>query len=302
MSGVPCSSSGSSGSSRLTNELRILDSARRRNRARLSRRSTGAFLGAQVCRKCADERRGCDTVQALQTGDEDHYTTLGLDRRCTAAQIRSAYRLLAKRFHPDVNPGSAEAEAHSQALNAAHEVLSDPARRRAYDRESRPPPQRAGKIEHNIAQDANLRIEDFLRGATLRVTVNDPANPNGAETFELLVPPDTAPGARIRLPREAPFEGGCVIVRLRVLPGFRFKARGSDLRCDLRINAQRAAKGGSEMMSGPTGGPLRVQIPAGVSRGEVLRIRGEGLPKPRGGRGDLLVRVTYRPDVRISRG
>lgn len=246
-------------------------------------------------------------MRALQTEDEDHYATLGLDRRCTAAQIRSAYRLLAKRFHPDLNPDSAEALARSQALNAAHEILSDPARRRAYDRDlgtreiPAAAPRRAGKIERNIAQDVHLRIEEFLRGATLRVTVRDPANPNGEEVFELLVPPESAPGTRIRLPRADPFEGGYVIARLRVLPGFRFKARGPDLKCDLRINAQRAAKGGSEMMPGPTGGPLRIEIPAGVSRGEVLRIRGEGLPKPRGGRGDLLVRVTYRPEVRISR-
>jgi DnaJ-class molecular chaperone len=46
---------------------------------------------------------------------------------------------------------------------------------------------------------------------------------------------------------------------------------------------------------------LRVYIPAGVSRGEVLRLAGQGLPKPRGGRGDLLVRITYRPEVRITR-
>lgn len=248
-----------------------------------------------------------DTVRAVQTEDEDHYATLGLDRRCTAAQIRSAYRLLSKRFHPDLNPDSPEALGRSQALNAAHEVLSDPFRRREYDRDLRerdtpePAPRRAGKIERNIAQDVNLRIEEFLRGATLRVTVNDPANPNGEEVFELVVPPETAPGVKIRLPREEPFAGGYVIARLRVLPGFRFKARGADLKCDLRINAQRAAKGGSEMIPGPTGGPLRVEIPSGISRGEVLRIRGEGLPKPRGGRGDLLVRVTYRPDVRFSR-
>ena len=236
----------------------------------------------------------------------DHYATLGLDRRCTTAQIRSAYRLLSKRHHPDMNHGSEESLQRSQDLNAAHEILSDPARRRAYDREldddeMAAAPMRAGKIERTISQDANLRIEDFLRGATLEVRVNDPANPHGPETYQLVVPPNTAPGARFRLPRSEPFAGGFVTIRVRALPGFRFKARGSDLRCDLRINARRAAQGGTEMMSGPTGAPLRVQIPAAVSRGEILRITGEGLPKPRGGRGDLLVRVTYRPEVRITR-
>ena len=242
----------------------------------------------------------------LETDAADHYATLGLDRRCTPAQIRSAYRLLAKRHHPDVNHGSEESLARSRDINAAHEILSDPARRRAYDRELNDgdnpvPPMRAGKVQRDISQDANLRIEDFLRGATLEVRVSDPANPHGPETYELIVPPDTAPGARFRLPRAEPFAGGFVTIRVRALPGFRFKARGSDLRCDLRINARRAAQGGTEMMSGPTGAPLRVQIPTGVSRGEILRIAGEGLPKARGGRGDLLVRVSYRPEVRITR-
>ena len=242
----------------------------------------------------------------METAADDHYATLGLDRRCTAAQIRSAYRLLAKKHHPDLNPGSKEALARSRALNAAHEILSDPALRRAYDRELnasvRPAAAvRAGRIERNISHDANLRIEELLHGTRLEVRVSDPANPHGQEIYELDVPPDTAPGARFRLPRGEPFSGGFVVVRTRVLPGFRFKARGSDLRCDLRINARRAAQGGVETMTGPAGAPLRVQIPAGISRGEILRIHGGGLPKPRGGRGDLLVRVTYRPEVRIAR-
>jgi len=96
-------------------------------------------------------------------------------------------------------------------------------------------------------------------------------------------------------------EGGVVNVRLRVLPGARFKARGSDLRGDLRINARRAAQGGTEIMLGPVGAPMPVGIPAGIGRGAIVRLRGEGLPKPRGGRGDLLVRITYRPEVHISR-
>lgn len=242
----------------------------------------------------------------MNSAESDHYAALGLDRRCTAAQIRSAYRLLVKRHHPDLNPSSPEALSRAQELNAAHETLSDPARRRAYDRELRDceapaPPVRAAKIERNISQDVHLRIEDFLRGASLEVRVNDPANPNGPETYHFTVPPETAPGARFRLPRAAPFEGGFVLLRVRALPGFRFKARGSDLRCDLRINARRAAQGGMEMMSGATGAMLRVPIPPGVGRGEVVRIQGEGLPKPRGGRGDLLVRIMYRPEVRVTR-
>jgi DnaJ-class molecular chaperone len=231
----------------------------------------------------------------------NHYGALGLDRRCTLAQIRAAYRLLAKQHHPDRNPDSREALARTQELNAAYETLSDPTRRRIYDRDldaSRKSATRAGKIERNLSQDVHLPIEAFFRGTSLEVRVKDPANPNGIETYELNIPAATAPGARFRLPRPG---GGVVQLRVKALPGFRFKARGSDLRCDLRISTQRATQGGTETMAGPAGTQIRLTIPPRVSRGEVLRVPGEGLPKVRGGRGDLLVRITYRPEVRVSR-
>jgi len=243
-------------------------------------------------------------VWRLSSTTPDHYATLGLDRRCTAEQIRAAFHLLAKQHHPDVNQSSRESVVRLQELNAAYETLSDPSRRRAYDRtleptETAPAPPR-GKIERNIAQNVRLKIEDFLRGVAIVVRVNDPANPRGGEVYELTIPAGTAPGARFKIPREAPMEKGFILVRVGVLPGFRFKARGSDLQGDLRISAQRAAKGGTEMIVGPLGQSLRVQIPPGVSRGEIVRVRGEGMPKARGGRGDLLVRIVYRPEVRAE--
>ena len=236
----------------------------------------------------------------------NHYATLGLDRRCADAQIRAAYRVLAKQHHPDVNGGSPDAVAQTQAINAAYEILSDPARRRAYDEElasanRTSAPKSAGKPAVNITKEVHLTIQECLRGTKLGVHVNDPGNPGGTETYELIVPPETAPGTRFRLPRVAPFERGFVLVRVKVRPDFRFKARGADLRCDLKINCQRAQQGGSESVRGATGNSLRVQIPRNVSRGEIIRVAGEGLPKPRGGRGDLLVRVVYRPEVRITR-
>ncbi len=236
----------------------------------------------------------------------DHYATLGLDRRCTVEQIRAAYRLLAKAHHPDVNPASPDAVARTQELNAACETLSEPGRRRAYDRElaeaeKEASPARPGRLEKNIAQDVHLRIDEFLRGTQLEIRVNDPANPNGQETYQLDVPADTAPGSRFRVPRDEPFQNGCVNVRVRARPDARFKIRGSDLRADLRISGQRATAGGSEQVRSATGTYLRVQIPPGVARGEILKIPGEGLPNARGGRGDLLLRITYRPEVRVTR-
>jgi curved DNA-binding protein len=232
--------------------------------------------------------------------------TLGLDRHCTAAQIRAAYRALARQHHPDLNPNLPAAVTRTQRLNSAHEILSDPESRRTYDHELDAPKKpaagpRAAKIQRNIFKDVNLPPEDFLRGTRREVRIHDPANPNGAEIYELVVPPDTAPGTRFRLPRGEPFAGGFVQLRVKVLSSFRFKIRGSDLRCDLKINSKRAAQGGVEMIRGISGAMLCVHIPRGVARGEILRISGGGLPRMRGDHGDLLVRVTYRPEVRISR-
>jgi DnaJ-class molecular chaperone len=241
----------------------------------------------------------------LQPPESSHYATLGLDRRCTSAQIRAAYRRLAKQHHPDLNPHSAAALKHTQALNAAHEILSDPERRAAYDRELAAPKKSSAKtspakIQRNLSQNVNLRLEDFLRGTNREVHVNDPANPAGVEIYELVIPPNTAPGTRFRLPRAGAFAGGFVQLCAKPQPHFCFKTRGSDLRCDLKIKSARALQGGVEMVRGLTGARLRVLIPRGAARGEIIRIQGEGLPKPRGGRGDLLVRIAYRVEVRIT--
>lgn len=241
----------------------------------------------------------------MQTPLPNHYAALGLHRRCTAEHIRNAYRLLAKQHHPDLNGGSVDSLARTQAINAAHEVLSDPDQRNAYDQELtaaevHTQPVRSAKIQKNLAQDVHLQLDEFLRGTRLEVRVQDPANPEGAETYSLEVSPGTAPGARFRIAREGYFRGGVVTVRVKPRPDPRFKVRGSDLRCDLRITNERATKGGSENIRG-LNGSLRVTITAGVGRGEEVRISGEGLPKTRGGRGDLLVRITYRPEVRITR-
>lgn len=236
----------------------------------------------------------------------DHYATLGLDRGCSGIQIRDAYRQLAKRYHPDVNRDDEEARRRTQSLNAAYETLSDPAKRRVYDREldqeSRAhAPGRSQKIERNVAQEIRLKIEDFLRGVSIEVKVHDPGSPAGLETYEVCIPANTAPNTRLRIERKGTFEGGLVQIRLKTLPGGRFKVRGSDLRTDLRVNNRRAETGGEEQLTGPEGRQLRVVIPPRVKRGEILTIKGEGMPKPRGGRGDLLVRVTYRPEVRVSK-
>ena len=265
----------------------------------VSRRLTRATPGFSRREKFA-------RLPVLQRTRPTHYAALGLDSHCSGEQIRAAYRVLARQYHPDLNGDSSAAHSYTQDLNAAYEILGDPELRREYDEslasaaKQKPAARGAARPQH-ISQDVLLRLEDFFRGTSLEVHVNDPGNPDGPETYPLAIPPATAPGARVRIRREGAFSGSQVLVRVRARPDFRFKIRGSDLRCDLRINARRAAQGGSESVRGATGNFVRVQIPPGVARGQVLRIDGEGLPKPRGGRGDLLVRIVYTPEVRITR-
>ena len=95
---------------------------------------------------------------------------------------------------PNPNCGTEKAQARTQSLNAAYETLSDPARRRAYDREldrvsQAAVPRRATRIERNITEEVRLRIEDFLRGTTVDVRVNDPANSEGVETYRVRLQP-----------------------------------------------------------------------------------------------------------------
>ena len=72
-----------------------------------------------------------------------------------------------------------------------------------------------------------------------------------------------------------------------------FRSRG------LKVTPQRAAQGGAEIVRGVEGRALRVPVPTRAARGTVIRIPGEGLPRARGGRGDLLVRILYRPAARV---
>ena len=140
----------------------------------------------------------------MQTRKPNHYATLGLHAKCTPEQIRDAYRILAKKFHPDLNPSSISAVRKTQELNEAYEVLSDPERRRAYDdsqaADDKPKSSaRSGNVQKNVTQDVVLRIEEFFRGTTLEVRVNDPGNPDGPETYSLEVPPETAFGFGARV-------------------------------------------------------------------------------------------------------
>ena len=229
----------------------------------------------------------------------NHYAALGLDRNCTEAQIRAAYRSFAKQLHPDLNCGSKESLAQTQAINAAYEILSDPEQRRNYDQElasaERSNRTVKSKMDRNISRDILLPLVEFIRGSAREIRLDDPAHFGEPEIYTLEIPPGTPPGTKLRLKRTG---GGTLAIRVKPFPHFQFKVRGSDLRCDLKIHHRIASNGGEQTIKSVTGTTLRVKISARIARGEIIRVPGEGLPK-RGGRGDLLVRVLYRPEIKV---
>src|SRR3954465_6857276 len=98
---------------------------------------------------------------------QSHYHTLGVERGCTQQQIRDAYRRLVKQHHPDANPGSGAADPEIKAINAAHEILSNPARKRASERELGGAGREGGtgresRLSKNISQEVRLKIEEFV--------------------------------------------------------------------------------------------------------------------------------------------
>ena len=80
------------------------------------------------------------------------YDLLGLSRDASEAQVRRAYRRLARRWHPDLNPGNAEAARQYAAITEAFEILVDPVRRRTFDAEVRQPAQPAGEVPIGVAE------------------------------------------------------------------------------------------------------------------------------------------------------
>ncbi|MGE5514356.1 MAG: DnaJ C-terminal domain-containing protein [Bacteroidota bacterium] len=202
------------------------------------------------------------------------YETLGLKPGASDDDVRKAYRKLAKKLHPDLNPGDKASENRFKEVNAAHNLLSDPDKKARFDR---------GEIDAEGRETfsqayANAHGARGFGGAGFgaRGFGGDPGNVHfsfggggaGAEDiFEHLFSQQFA-GARGRAP-----------------------ARGDDVRVKLAVDFAEAAQGAVRRVS-VGGRSLDVTIPAGLADGQVLRLRGQGQPGPGGGpAGDLLVEV-----------
>jgi DnaJ-class molecular chaperone len=192
---------------------------------------------------------------------DDPYQLLGLKREATPEEIRAAYRKLAKKHHPDLNPGNKAAEETFKKVSAANELLSDPEKRARYDR---------GEIDESGAEKAPPRgyREYADAGAGERYAH---ASGFGGENFEDLF-------ANIF---EARASG---------------PARGRDDRYVLNAAFLDAVTGATRRLTLPDGQVLDVKIPPGTSDGDTLRLRGRGQPGRSGGpAGDALIEIRVAP-------
>ena len=212
---------------------------------------------------------------------KDYYATLGVSRTATEDEIKKAFRKLARKYHPDVNPGDKAAEAKFKEINEAHEVLSDKDKRAKYD-----------KYGENWQQ-----AEAFEKaGAGYR------QYGGGGTPFEGF---DFQQGG-------GPFAGGAyagedvgdLFDQILRGGGRRRVHRGQDIEYDVEVSLEEAFHGTNRQltMQGAKPEKLEVKIPAGVTTGSRVRLAGKGGEGTGGGaRGDLYLVVRVMPHARFER-
>ena len=301
---------------------------------------------------------------------KDYYEVLGVKRDATDDQIRQAYRKLARKYHPDVNPGDRVAEDKFKELNEANEVLSDPEKRKRYDQlganwkngaEFTPPPgwgstnvqfddlgsifggggfsdffetlfggmrtepqvdqrRRSGRPRTNRGQDAEaemeISLEDAHNGGRHRITLQGSrtcptcggkgttsgvvcSTCRGAgqvmnpKTIDVNIPPAAREGSVIKVGKQGQpgaTEPGDLFIRLKIKPHPIFTVAGDDITAEVPIAPWEAVLGAT--IAVPTiDGKAEMKIPPGAQGGQRLRLRGQGLNKRGGGRGDQYVKL-----------
>ncbi|MEG3639544.1 DnaJ C-terminal domain-containing protein [Magnetococcus sp. PR-3] len=243
--------------------------------------------------------------------EQDFYRRLNVPRTATQAQIRNAYRRLARQYHPDVSP-MPQAESLFKALGEAYDVLKDPHKRAHYDRSQRPiwphkspqhPQNRAHRSNQNIKGrphhvEAKLIVplEVANRGEIHQVRLNM-KELGGFRTIQVQIPKGVVNGDKVRVYNQIrpnivkEISGGDIIFTVEIPPHPHFQLDGYDLYSSLTLSPWEAALG-EPVQFKSLGGIIRVHIPEGSSSGQLIRVRGKGFPKPGFGQsGDLYLRL-----------
>jgi len=222
---------------------------------------------------------------------QDYYKTLGVEKNATGAQIKKAYRKLARELHPDMNPGNKKAEERFKQVNEAYEVLSDPERRKKYD-------QLGASYQRYQRMGGDPRGFDWSQwtggfggqpGGNVRVEYGDLGDLFGGGDFSdffTSVFGGAGAGQDVfrRASRSASSQG----------------VRGRDSEQEVEITLEEAFSGTSRILS-KDGQRIEVKIPAGASTGTKVRLRGQGTSGIGGPAGDLYLVVKVLPHDTFER-
>jgi DnaJ-class molecular chaperone len=241
----------------------------------------------------------------------DPYDVLGVQKNASPASIKSAFRKLAKKLHPDANKNDQKSAAKFAELNAAYEIVGDEDKRKAFDRgeidaEGKPrfqgfpgggrgpwgqPGGQAGGHAGG-AQDGHFESFTWGPGSFQRHS-GGPRGGFGGGGFDDILKEmfGGAAGAGPRSGRRTQFEPG----------DFGGGAAGQDVSGTVTITLEEVATGTTRRVHLPSGKEIEAKVPAGLSDGQTIRLKGQGLPGPGGSAGDALITVNIAPHATFER-
>ena len=197
----------------------------------------------------------------------DYYQILGLQKAATDKEIKNAYRKLARKFHPDLNPNDKEAEKKFQELNEANEVLSDPEKRKKYD-------QYGKDWQHGEEYEKARQAQ----GQQRKWNGGDTGGDGFSDFFESMFGGSSGFGG-----------------------GRQTKYRGQDYKAEVHLDLKEAYETHKQTLT-VNGKNIRITVPAGIENGQTIKIAGHGGKGVNGGPdGDLYITFTVANDPRLRR-
>jgi DnaJ-class molecular chaperone len=262
---------------------------------------------------------------------KDYYKTLGVDRKATAEQIKSAFRKQARKFHPDTNKGDAEAEKKFKELSEAYDVLGDPKKRAEYDNPisqfrgssggptAGSPFGNGGTVEWDLGDIGDLGdiFSGFFRGRgttgrtapipeqvyetpvelTLKEAIEGArrlVRQEDGKQLEVTFPAGVVDGSKVRAGKNHTFT-----VQLQPDPAWRVEGR--DIHGDVEVPDYVAVLGDEVIAHTPNGKRIALNVAPGTKAGKVIRVRGKGIPGLGGApAGDLLLHVRITVPTKLD--